>query len=187
MLYQISHRTTYTYSDRVSLQPHLIRLRPRSDSWQTLQMFSLQVTPIPIAQSEITDLDGNTFIKVWFSSELTPSLNIQILSQTTTHQSNPFNYLLEPWSIELPIDYPTSLFRQLQPYLGSTDSIALQLAYEIAERSQNNVLQFLNEVTYSYTNLAVWCRLLSDSCYCIGRYLSFDLSPRNALPQTGTS
>ncbi|BAU14753.1 transglutaminase domain protein [Leptolyngbya sp. NIES-3755] len=147
MLYQISHTTTYTYSDPVTLQPHLIRLRPRSDSWQTLSMFSLQVTPIPIAQSEITDLDGNTFIKVWFSPELTASLNIQVLSQTITHQSNPFNYLMEPWSIELPIDYPTSLFKQLQPYLESNDSIALQLGYEIAERSQNNVLQFLNELT----------------------------------------
>ncbi|MGG6267696.1 transglutaminase family protein [Leptolyngbya sp. AN10] len=146
MLYQISHTTTYTYSDSVTLQPHLIRLRPRSDSWQTLKMFSLQVSPIPIEQSEITDLDGNTLIKVWFPPELTTSLNIQILSQTITHQPNPFNYLVEPWAIEFPIDYPTSLFKQLQPYLESTDSIALQLGYEIAERSQNNVLQFLNEL-----------------------------------------
>ncbi|WP_263970902.1 transglutaminase family protein [Leptolyngbya sp. NIES-2104] len=147
VLYQISHTTTYTYSDPVTLQPHLIRLRPRSESWQTLNLFSLQVTPIPIAQSEITDLDGNTFIKVWFPPELTPSLNIQVLSQISTHQSNPFNFLLEPWATSIPIDYPTSLFKQLQPYLNSTDSIALQLAYEIAERSQNNVLQFLNELT----------------------------------------
>jgi len=147
VLYQISHTTTYTYSDAVTLQPHLIRLRPRSDGWQTLKMFSLQVTPIPIAQSELTDLDGNTFIKVWFSPELTQSLNVQVLSQTLTHQSNPFNYLLEPWAIALSIDYPISLFKQLQPYLSSTDAIALQLAYEIAERSGNNVAQFLNELT----------------------------------------
>lgn len=147
MLYQISHTTTYAYSDAVSLQPHLIRLQARSDGWQTLKMFSLQVTPIPIAQSELTDLDGNTFIKVWFSLELTKSLNVQVLSQASTHQSNPFNYLVEPWAIALPIDYPTSLFKQLQPYLGSTDGIALQLAYEIAELSGNNVAQFLNELT----------------------------------------
>ncbi|MBD1844748.1 transglutaminase family protein [Cyanobacteria bacterium FACHB-63] len=146
MLYQISHSTTYTYSDPVTLQPHLIRLRPRSDGWQTLTMFSLQVTPIPIAQSELSDLDGNTLIKVWFSPELTTSLNVQVLSQTSTQQSNPFNYLLEPWAIALPIDYPTSLLKQLQPYLSSTDSVALQLAYEIAEASGNSVTQFLNEL-----------------------------------------
>ncbi|MEP0916257.1 transglutaminase family protein [Leptolyngbya sp. DQ-M1] len=146
MLYQISHTTTYTYSDPVTLQPHLIRLRPRSDSWQMLTMFSLQVTPIPISQSELTDLDGNIFIKVWFSPELTTSLNVQALSQTLTQQPNPFNYLLEPWAIALPIDYPTSLLKQLQPYVGSTDSVALQLAYEIAEASGNSVTQFLNEL-----------------------------------------
>ena len=147
MLYQISHTTTYTYSDAVILQPHLIRLRPRSDSWQTLKMFSLQISPMPIAQSELTDLDGNTFIKVWFSPELTNALNVQVLSQTLTHQSNPFNYLLESWAISVPIDYPISLFKQLQPYLGATDDIALQLASEIAERSENNVAQFLHELT----------------------------------------
>lgn len=147
MLYQISHTTTYTYSDAVILQPHLIRLRPRSDSWQTLKMFSLQISPIPLEQSELTDLDGNILIKVWFPPELTDSLTVQVLSQTLTHQSNPFNYLLEPWSIAFPIDYPTSLFKQLQPYLGATDGIALQLAYEIAERSENSVARFLHELT----------------------------------------
>ncbi|BAS59121.1 MULTISPECIES: transglutaminase family protein [Leptolyngbya] len=153
MLYQISHSTTYTYSDPVILQPHLIRLRPRSDGWQSLKLFSMQVMPIPIAQSELSDLDGNTLIKVWFSPELTGSLTVQIVSQTQTHQANPFNYLLEPWAMSLPIDYPTSLFKQLQPYLGATDAIALQLAYEIAERSSNQVTQFLYELTQQiYTN-----------------------------------
>jgi transglutaminase-like putative cysteine protease len=107
----------------------------------------MQVMPIPIAQSELSDLDGNHLIKVWFSPELTDSLNVQIVSQTQTHQANPFNYLMEPWAMSLPIDYPTSLFKQLQPYLGTTDAIALQLAYEIAERSSNQVTQFLYELT----------------------------------------
>lgn len=158
MLYQISHTTTYTYSQPVILQPHVIRLRPQSNGWQTLKQFSLQVTPAPSSQSELTDLDGNSFTKVWFPTEFTNSLTIQVLSQTATHQSNPFNYLLEPWALSFPIDYPTSLFRQLQPYLqgyslAGIDPIAVQLGQELAEATNNHVVAFLSELNeFIYKN-----------------------------------
>ena len=154
MLYQITHTTTYTYSQLVKLQPHLVRLRPRSDSWQTLQMFMLSVTPEPLSQSHITDLDGNALIKLWFPQELTDSLEIRVQSQIMTHQTNPFNYLMEPWALKLPIDYPASLLLQLQPYLtgqnlkyaSPVDPIALQLAQEIHQNVQGNTISFLNEL-----------------------------------------
>jgi len=157
--YQISHTTTYTYSQAVTLQPHLIRLKPRSDAAQTVQMFSLMVSPIPVQQSPIVDLDGNSLIKVWFPPEAANSLNVQVLSQVETHRSNPFDYLLEPWAIHLPIDYPSSLLKQLQPYLegqnlkysGAVDPIALQLAQEISQEvdaAATNFLTKLNDRIY---------------------------------------
>lgn len=109
-------------------------------------MFSLQVTPAPISRSDLLDLDGNSITKVWFDPILTQSLDVQILAQVATLQSNPFNYLLEPWALQFPIDYPTSLFYQLQPYLHETDPIALQLGQEIAATTNGNVLDFLNEL-----------------------------------------
>ncbi|KAM3107651.1 transglutaminase family protein [Phormidesmis sp. 146-33] len=154
MLYQITHTTTYTYSQPVMLQPHLVRLRPRSDGWQTLQMFMLTVTPTPLSRSDITDLDGNTLIKLWFPQTLTDSLAITVQSQVITHQSNPFNYLMESWALKLPIDYPSSLLSQLQPYLigqglkypTAIDPIALQLAQEIQQTTQSDPIQFLREL-----------------------------------------
>jgi transglutaminase-like putative cysteine protease len=136
------------------LQPHLVRLRPRSDGWQTLQMFMLTVTPTPLSRSDITDLDGNTLIKLWFPQTFTESLEIAVQSQVTTHQSNPFNYLIESWALKLPIDYPASLLSQLQPYLigqglkypAAIDPIALQLAQEIYQKTQGDPIQFLREL-----------------------------------------
>lgn len=139
MLYQIAHIITYQYSAPVLLQPHLVRLRPRSDNHQTLQNFSLSVQPEPIAQSPVIDLDGNAMTKLWFEPTTVDSLKVTASSQVETHCTNPFNYLLEPWAMQLPIDYPTSLFTQLQPYLQShwtnagVDPIALQLAQEICQ------------------------------------------------------
>ncbi|MFM7189204.1 MAG: transglutaminase N-terminal domain-containing protein, partial [Microcystaceae cyanobacterium] len=47
MLYQIYHHTHYSYHQPVFLKPHRLRLSPRSDGWQSLQQFSLQVFPQP--------------------------------------------------------------------------------------------------------------------------------------------
>ncbi len=151
MRYQISHTTTYKYSQPVTLQPHLVRLRPRSNGWQTLKLFSLQVTPTPTSRSQIIDLDGNALIKVWFPPEKTDSLHVQAQSQIETHESNPFNYLMEPWAAQLPIDYPASLLLQLQPYLTgqnalygtSIDPIALQLSQEINHAVSGDTINFL--------------------------------------------
>jgi transglutaminase-like putative cysteine protease len=154
MHYQISHTTTYTYSKPVKLKPHLVRLRPRSDGFQTLQSFSLLVTPTPKQQCHLTDLDGNTLIKLWFESEPTEHLNVEVLSQAETHLTNPFDYLLEPWATQLPIDYSASLLMQLQPYLhghllnypSSVDPIAVQLAQEISHQVNGNTVAFLSEL-----------------------------------------
>jgi transglutaminase-like putative cysteine protease len=155
MRYRVSHTTTYTYSSSVRLQPHVVRLLPRSDSWQTLTSYSLLVKPTPQQQSHYTDLDGNHLVKLWFPPDFqTDSLTVQLLSQVETHKDNPFDYLLEPWALYLPIDYPASLLQQLQPYLngqyigfsGSIDPIAIQLAQEHWLATLGNTTQFLWEL-----------------------------------------
>jgi transglutaminase-like putative cysteine protease len=152
--YHIDHTTDYTYDEPVTLQPHTIRLRPRSDSAQTLESFSLTVTPTPEGQSYITDLDGNDLIKVWFGKEPTQTLTIRTESQVNTHCTNPFNFLLEPWANHLPIDYPASLLAQLKPYLAghqlgysdSLDPVAAQFAQEIWFKVNGNPASFLFEL-----------------------------------------
>ncbi len=176
MLYQISHITTYKYSQPVTLQPHLVRLRPRSNGWQTLKLFSLQVTPTPISRSQIIDLDGNALIKVWFPPEKTDYLQVQAQSQVETHESNPFNYLMEPWAARLPIDYPASLLLQLQPYLTgqnvsfatSVDPIALQLAQEINHAVSGDTINFLGTLN----------QRIYETCTYLIRETGTPLSPR---------
>lgn len=159
MKYQIDHTTKYTYEQGVTLQPHGVRLRPRSDAVQTLHEFELRVAPAPKQQSQIVDLDGNSIVKVWFDREPTQSLVIHARSQVETWRVNPFEYLLESWATKLPIDYPTSLWMQLQPYLqgqrsggaATIDPVAMQLAQEIwfsTDGNPANFLMALNEQIY---------------------------------------
>ncbi|XDE64021.1 transglutaminase N-terminal domain-containing protein [Arthrospira platensis BEA 1257B] len=147
MIYQIAHTTTYTYTKYVELTPHIVRLRPRSDAFQTLQDFAIDVVPEPKGISAIVDLNGNDVLKLWFD-EPTKELKIKVSSQVETHCHNPFNYLLEPWAMKLPIaDYPAPILRHLQPYIeGRVDPAAVQLAQEIWHGSRGEILTFLSDL-----------------------------------------
>jgi transglutaminase-like putative cysteine protease len=152
--YRISHQTIYTYDRPVALAPHLIRLRPRCDAHQTLHQFLLKLDPQPKQQSENVDLDGNTLLKAWFTDEPTTQFRVEAISDVETRCENPFLYLLEPWAVRLPMDYPSALLHQLQPYLGgqfaqasrAIDPVALELAQEIWVAVAGNITSFLTEL-----------------------------------------
>lgn len=144
MLFSIVHHTTYTYPCPVRLTPHAIRLRPQTTARQTLLTFDQKVTPGPTRSFHLSDLDGNQVSKLIFESP-TDRLNVETRSQVETHVSNPFNFILEPWAVSLPIDYPTSLRLQLQPYLeesGFDDAIAAQLARDLWGEVEGNTVAF---------------------------------------------
>ncbi|TVQ57649.1 MAG: transglutaminase family protein [Spirulina sp. DLM2.Bin59] len=147
MRYSIRHTTTYTYSDRVLLKPHLVRLHPRADGEQRVEDFALTVIPQPVGRSPLIDLDGNTFTKLWFT-EPTSQLEITVTTTVETLLTNPFHYLLEPWAMELPWDYPKGLHHRLQVYLEPIqtqfDPEAIALAQDLFMDNDGNTLNFLN-------------------------------------------
>jgi transglutaminase-like putative cysteine protease len=146
--YQITHTTTYSYDRPVTFAPHQLQLRPRSDVMQTCQQFQQQIAPVPHSQHDRADLDGNWITQIRFDDQPTTTLMIQIQSQVETHCNNPFDYLLEAWAVQLPIDYPSQLYQRLQPYLqgqwGSMiDPIARQLAEDVWQETNGNTSAFL--------------------------------------------
>ena len=147
MLYNIIHRTIYSYNQPVCLKPHIVRLIPRSDSWQKLHAFSLLIEPKPETISQYVDLDGNNLVKVWFS-QATEQLEVKVITQVETYKINPFDYLLESWAVKLPFDYPTSLLAQLKPYLQPYSAVfeplVLELAQEIDLEVNGDTIAFLS-------------------------------------------
>ncbi|QVL31948.1 transglutaminase family protein [Telmatocola sphagniphila] len=59
MIYQISHKTIYDYSDPVSLCHNLVHLKPRNGALQHTLDFLLTVEPEPAVMSESVDFFGN--------------------------------------------------------------------------------------------------------------------------------
>ncbi|MEL7475832.1 MAG: transglutaminase family protein [Cyanobacteria bacterium J06642_12] len=147
MLYQICHQSTYSYSQPVLLKPHILNLRPHCNSWQQLRSCTVQVSPSPESRSDYTDLDGNSTIKLWFLQPTT-SLSVQVTSTVETLQTNPFQFLLEPWAIALPFDYPQSLQSRLSSYLQpltpSVHPAVVELAHTLLHKVDGNPLDFLS-------------------------------------------
>ncbi|MBD2230410.1 transglutaminase family protein [Phormidium tenue] len=163
MRYQIRHLTRYCYQQPVTLRPHTLRLRPRSDGAQQLRHFTLEVTPKPTQQSAIADTDGNSTVGLWFAPHSIEQFEIITTAEVETYRTNPFDYLAEPWATTLPLDYPTSLRTTLLPYLASASAPALgpgvvDLAQALAHQVEGNVGLFLTALvgriyeTCKYTN-----------------------------------
>ncbi len=150
-VYQIEHAIDYTYDRSVTFAPHSLRLRPRSNLHQSVTKFVLSISPTPQKIVEAVDLDGNDSIVAWFDNNPSPQLHIQIQATVATQLVDPFNYLLLPWAVTLPIDYPLSMSQQLQPYLAgylarSIDPIAAEIAAEIWTTVDGNTLAFLTKL-----------------------------------------
>jgi transglutaminase-like putative cysteine protease len=151
MKYTITHQTRYTYPQPVLLDPHILRLCPRSDGFQQRQNHELLIEPPPTGHTRLLDVEGNLIARCWWAETAIDVLKIHVISEVETLCQNPFDYLLEPWATHLPLDYPTALMEHLQPYLTPThlgslasDPTATQLAQDIAHSVNWNPLEFLN-------------------------------------------
>jgi len=60
LIYEISHRTTFTYSQSVAISQHLLHLSPRATANQTVYSHALMISPAPTLNQENTDFFGNT-------------------------------------------------------------------------------------------------------------------------------
>ncbi len=156
--YQISHAINYQYDCPVALAAHQLRLRPRCDSFQQLQKFLLTIDPPPLQQYDSLELAGQLVTTARFAPQTTTQLIIQTKSQVTTTLVNPFQYLLDPGAVQLPIDYSVDVWQQLQPYLwgylsqsAAIDPVATQLGQEIwlaINGRTTDFLQLLNQRIY---------------------------------------
>lgn len=150
MHFQIDHRTRYEYSRAVFLEPHTFRLRPRSDAFQRLIRYRLDIEPKPAVLSETLDAEGNAVAHAWFS-DTTESLELRISFEAETLKENPFDYLLLDQALgQVPLRYRQAELPMLAPCLDSQpsdDGPVSQFARSVADGVSAQVLPFLSELS----------------------------------------
>ena len=118
MRYFISHIIRYSYNKPVFIEPHTVRLRPRSNSVQQVIQFKLEVVPAPEGISEHIDQECNNAATLWFSGQHR-TLSISAKSEVEVLSTNPFNFIVTSNDfLNIPVNYPQSCQYSLQPYLS---------------------------------------------------------------------
>jgi transglutaminase-like putative cysteine protease len=148
MHFEISHKTTYTYSRPVFLELHHLRIHPRCDGVQHVTYFDSNIEPRPTGLSEGIDLDGNIVESVWFHG-LTEHLIVESRAKVAIQYRNPFNYILDERADRLPVSYQDPIQPYLAPYTArhSESHLVEQFARHIANRTEWKTLRFLTMLT----------------------------------------
>ena len=94
MRLRIQHRTTYTYSDQVFLEPHHLYFSPMPRPYFQVETFDFKLDPRPNGLSGRTDAEGNQYQQCWFSKKLdTFDMSYEMIVQTNIF--NPFDFFVE--------------------------------------------------------------------------------------------
>lgn len=92
----------YDYSAPVSLNPHTLRLVPRSDGFQRLVDLRWEILPAPTGTSRNRDLHGNDVLQAWFTGAARV-LTVRVKAHVETLRPNPFDFT--PTPAGFPVDY----------------------------------------------------------------------------------
>ncbi len=113
----LNHRTNFKYDRPVSLGPQTARLRPAPHSRTPILSYTMRVSPNPRSFHWQQDPNGNYVARLLFSDK-TDEFSVDVDLIADLSPINPFDYFLEPIAEQYPFEYPASMARSLEPYLG---------------------------------------------------------------------
>lgn len=114
--YKILHRTYYSFSDEVRLEPHALRLRPREGHELRIESSILEITP-PATLRWYRDAEDNSVAIATFDL---PTSQLAIKSETIIQQYNeaPLDFIVADNAIDYPFSYTEADKIILSPYLN---------------------------------------------------------------------
>lgn len=147
MFYDVKHVTRFAYSRPVFCEPLWVRLRPRVDAAQAVHRYRLEIRPEPVGLSEFIDLDGNLVALAWFEG-LTCSLSVTSTWLVETLRSNPFDFLLPPGALSLPLKFASDEDELARHYAtpGEVGPKVIDLAGTLRNDSGGETLEFLTRL-----------------------------------------
>jgi transglutaminase-like putative cysteine protease len=149
--FEITHLVRYVYNQPVFLDPHLLRVRPRVDGGQSLDSFRIVIKPQPAGLSTSLDAEGNVVSLAWFNG-LSSELTVRGESVVTTTRNNPFEFILPPNRLSLPMSYSpveeplVSTARKRVGEIAGDDPVS-RFAADVAAEVNQQVVPFLGRLS----------------------------------------
>jgi uncharacterized protein (DUF2126 family)/transglutaminase-like putative cysteine protease len=147
----ISHKTRYSFDRAVALSPHIFRLRPAVHSRTPVKGYSLRIEPADHFINWQQDPYGNILARVVFPNKTrTLSVEVEVIADMTV--INPFDFFVEDYAEKFPFKYETQLFKELQPYLETSENGPLLAQwvkdFDITPRNINDFLVDVNRKVF---------------------------------------
>jgi uncharacterized protein (DUF2126 family)/transglutaminase-like putative cysteine protease len=142
----LTHRTEYRYDRRVSVGPHVLRLRPAPHCRTPILAYSLAITPKPHFLNWQQDPFGNFLARVVVpdkTAELTATVDL-VADMATI---NPFDFFVEDSAANWPFAYEPVLAGELTPYLEPLSDEPLLRGYlQSIDRTGRGTVDFVCDV-----------------------------------------
>ncbi|OSM02023.1 DUF2126 domain-containing protein [Magnetofaba australis] len=111
----IRHNTYYDYDRRITLSPHIFRLRPAPHCRTPILSYSLNIGPEEHFLNWQQDPFGNYMARVVFPEKTARlSVEVEVIAKMIT--INPFDFFLDEYAKEIPFEYDKQLNKELAPY-----------------------------------------------------------------------
>jgi uncharacterized protein (DUF2126 family) len=124
----IRHTTTYRFDRRVTLGPHLVRLRPAPHSRTPILGYTLAITPGKHFINWQQDPFGNYLARLVFPEATREfSVDVEVIADMTV--INPFDFFVDEACEFWPFDYDAALKKELTPYLETEPAGPLLTAW----------------------------------------------------------
>jgi transglutaminase-like putative cysteine protease len=145
---KVLHTTTYTYSEKVSLTPQQILMRPRDGHTLVVRDFRLDVAPA--AEVYWTrDHRDNTLAWVYFA-EPTNTFTVRAAFDVETLDRNPFAFLLRLDAMQFPFEYTEAETTMLVPFLAVAEDRRERLARwlgDVVPEAPANTADYINAIS----------------------------------------
>lgn len=142
----ISHKTHYKYDRKISLSPHIIRLRPAPHSRTPIEAYSLKIKPDNHFINWQQDPFGNYLARLVFPEKTDEfCVDVEIIADMIT--INPFDFFVEDSAKNYPFEYKKDLQEELKPYLkiDEKNKILNDFVNSI-DKKEKSIIDFLVEV-----------------------------------------
>ncbi|SDP21763.1 Uncharacterized conserved protein, DUF2126 family [Nakamurella panacisegetis] len=116
----LEHRTTYKFDRLVTINPHVVRLRPAPHSRTKIESYSFTVTPADHFLNWQQDPFGNFLARLVFPERAT-ELSITVGIVADLQVFNPFDFFIEEYAEFYGFRYAPDLIADLEPYLRPVD------------------------------------------------------------------
>ncbi|PUE65068.1 transglutaminase family protein [Arcobacter lacus] len=142
----ISHKTHYKYDRKISLSPHIIRLRPAPHSRTPIEAYSLKIKPDNHFLNWQQDPFGNYMARLVFPEKTDEfCVDVEIIADMIT--INPFDFFVEDSAKNYPFEYKKELEEELKPYLKIDEKTKILKDFvDTIDREEKSIIDFLVEV-----------------------------------------